>query len=283
MREHRNGFHKPVIGPLLTLVECEDATHRNYLEQNVPRWAWGTYITQDDRDRDKLSQAFKDFGLNVMNITNVSYREPDVSHLRSWGVTHRLDQCFQAEPIVKQALCDAGNVDRAFVMDPKVTDAQVEKLLKETNDVPKALTPRTVFNKTKSRYDPSAITLSTYGVKNSQLFTANANASQRAEVVEEIKGLKDDVATVKRSIEAANQEWNALQGQYPRGDEETGFHLEHAQGRGPEEERAAAAGAGGGEGAGSVPKERGRGGTRGDRRREAQGEHGEAGRKPSPR
>ena len=214
VREHRNGFHKPVIGPLLTLVECEDATHRNYLEQNVPRWAWGTYITQDDRDRDKLSQAFKDFGLNVMNITNVSYREPDVSHLRSWGVTHRLDQCFQAEPIVKQALCDAGNVDRAFVMDPKVTDEQVEKLLKETNDVPKALTPRTVFNKAKSRYDPSAITLSTYGVKNSQLFTANANASQRAEVVEEIKGLKDDVATVKRSIEAANQEWNALQGQY---------------------------------------------------------------------
>jgi len=37
-----------------------------------------------------------------MNISNVSYTETDISHLRSHGVTHRLDQVFRADPVVKQ-------------------------------------------------------------------------------------------------------------------------------------------------------------------------------------
>ena len=51
-----------------------------------------------------------------MNISNVSYTETDISHLKSHGVTHRLDQVFRADPVVKQAMVDGGNVDKSYVV-----------------------------------------------------------------------------------------------------------------------------------------------------------------------
>ena len=32
VQEHVNLFHKPVLGPVLTLIECDDRDHQNYLQ-----------------------------------------------------------------------------------------------------------------------------------------------------------------------------------------------------------------------------------------------------------
>ena len=55
VRENANYFVKPVLGPILTLMECADSNHRNMLSQSIANNVFGAYVTQTKADYDKVS------------------------------------------------------------------------------------------------------------------------------------------------------------------------------------------------------------------------------------
>lgn len=207
--EHQNLFHKPVLGPILTLIECDDKDHQNYLQMTCKDFLFSAYITQDIRDRDTLNSKFKELRLSAINVSNVTYREPDISHLHAKGITHRLDQTFRAEPVVKQVLVDGASIDRAYVARRDMAGEQIEHVLK-TTEVARVFTPSTIFNKTKSRYSTD-INLNSADVRPSRLFTVGTNAGERSSIVEQIRGLKDDKATIARQLHEASTRKTGLE------------------------------------------------------------------------
>jgi hypothetical protein len=197
VNEHDNMFHKPVLGPILTLIECADPDHQNYLQATIPSFLFGAYITQDSRDRDTLNARFKGLQLSVINVAEVKYTEPDISHLIKHGITHRLDQLFKADPAVMQAITDgAPGLTKGFVVDPRMSGDDIQKVLNSTEAF-QAYTPRTVFAKTTSRYS-TEIGLRSSDVRQSTLFRVGGDSAiERATVVEQIRGLRDDKANPK--------------------------------------------------------------------------------------
>lgn len=203
VQEHGNLFHQPVLGPVLTLIECDDKDHQNYLQQSCKEFLFAAYITQDSRDRDTLNAKFKELRLTSINVDRLTYREPDISHLTPLGITHRLDQVFRADPIVKQVLIDGAGVDKTYVARPDMTGEQIERVLK-TTEVSRAFTPKSIFNKTQSRYS-AEVGLSSSDVRPSRLFTVGTNAGERSAVVEQVRGFRDDKATLDAQLSEANR------------------------------------------------------------------------------
>ena len=68
------------------------------------------------------------------------WSEPDVSHLRELGVTHRLDQTFDAPAVIKTVLCNVSSLHKAYAL-KSMPGAQVER--REDTEVRRAFTPDT--------------------------------------------------------------------------------------------------------------------------------------------
>jgi chromosome segregation ATPase len=125
VRENANYFVKPVLGPILTLMECADPTHRNMLSQSINNTVFGAYVVQTKADYDKVHGTARAMKCDVYLVDKVTWTEPDVSHLASLGVTHRLDQTFDAPAVIKTVLCNVASLHKAYALKP-MPGAQVD-------------------------------------------------------------------------------------------------------------------------------------------------------------
>jgi len=188
VRENENYFVKPVLGPILTLMECADVHHRNMLSQTIPNWMFGAYVIQTKADYEKIAPVAGKLGCDVLLVENASWTEPDISHLKPLGVTHRLDQAFTAPAAIKTALCEMAALHKAYAL-KKMPGAQVEKILKET-EVMRAFTPDAAFNVTKSRYDANAISISSNDLRRSNTFQGGIDTAEKADMERRIQEAK---------------------------------------------------------------------------------------------
>ena len=168
VRENANYFVKPVLGPILTLMECADQTHRNMLSQSIANNVFGAYVTQTKADYDKVSATARAMRCDVFLVEKSVWSEPDVSHLRELGVTHRLDQTFDAPAVIKTVLCNVSSLHKAYAL-KSMPGAQVERIVK-TTEVRRAFTPDTAYASSTSRYDASAVAITVRDLRVSNTF-----------------------------------------------------------------------------------------------------------------
>ena len=199
VEENQKTFFGKVIGPILDCIECEDTDHRNYLQQQVPDYIFAAFVNTDPRDDDKLGEVFKrnNWG-SLIHSPEPTWTYPDVSHLASKGVTHRLDQVIKADQAAMQVLCDYGGVHRAYIVDKKMKGEEIDRLMRST-DVSRVFQPETMFGRITSRYDRSAVSFSSSAVRKSSFFTTVTNAGEEKKLTRTLNMARDDVATLYRA------------------------------------------------------------------------------------
>lgn len=192
--ENKNYFVKPVLGPVLTLMECNNTDHRNMLAHALPNYSFGMYICQTRADYDKVAPLALKYGIDVSIIESVNYRPPDISHLLKHGVTHTLDMVFDAPAVVKQLLCVNHAIHKSFVL-KKMAGEQIERIFKET-EIMRALTPDTVMNKNVSHWDKNAISIQTNELRRgSQIFTGGVDPAEKAAMQKRVEAANKQIQT----------------------------------------------------------------------------------------
>ena len=197
VRENANYFVKPVLGPILTLMECADQTHRNMLSQSIANNVFGAYVTQTKADYDKVSATARAMRCDVFLVEKSVWSEPDVSHLRELGVTHRLDQTFDAPAVIKTVLCNVSSLHKAYAL-KSMPGAQVERIVK-TTEVRRAFTPDTAYASSTSRYDASAVAITVRDLRVSNTFQGGVDERERGELEKRVEGARREVAALAKT------------------------------------------------------------------------------------
>ena len=197
VRENANYFVKPVLGPILTLMECADSNHRNMLSQSISNTVFGAYVTQTKADYDKIHATARAMKCDVFLVDKCTWSEPDVSHLTHLGVTHRLDQTFDAPAVIKTALCNVSSLHKAYALKP-MPGAQVEKIV-QTTEVRRAFTPDTAYASSTSRYDASARSITVRDLRASNTFQGGVDERERAELEKRAEGARKEVAALAKT------------------------------------------------------------------------------------
>ena len=196
VRENANYFVKPVLGPILTLMECADPTHRNMLSQSIANTVFGAYVTQTKADYDKIHATAREMKCDVFLVETCTWSEPDISHLKSLGVTHRLDQTFDSPAVIKTALCHVSSLHKAYAL-RAMPGAQVEKIV-QTTEVRRAFTPDTAYAASTSRYDASARSITVRDLRASNTFQGGVDERERAELEKRAESARREVAALAK-------------------------------------------------------------------------------------
>ena len=214
VRENANYFVKPVLGPILTLMECADPTHRNMLSQSINNTVFGAYVVQTKADYDKVHGTARAMKCDVYLVDKVTWTEPDVSHLASLGVTHRLDQTFDAPAVIKTVLCNVASLHKAYALKP-MPGAQVERIVK-TTEVRRAFTPDTAYAASSSRYDAQAQSITVRDLRNSNTFQGGVDERERGELEKKVEGAKKEVAALNKQKGVVQERRKKLENEVER-------------------------------------------------------------------
>ena len=180
-------FTKDVYGPMLCEVAVNDRLHAGYLEQAVPQSFWSMFVTCCDEDRNALLAATKSLNVSCQNYTGSLSGvggAPVSAELKKLGVTGTLDTVFDAPPLVKAALNDAGGLTRAYI-----GGAEAEKNTDAIMSMPNVnmlWTPSNQYVGSGSKYDSAARYVRIVPVRPNRLFTSNANPAIRAELTQRL-------------------------------------------------------------------------------------------------
>jgi len=111
-------FEKPVIFPFME-IQVKDDQHAKYLEFQLGKNIW-VCLVQTDKDRDTIAKQtdLKEWRVLVIKMAGTGgppHHPFDLENAKLPGVTHWLDQIFDAPPLVKAAMIDLSSLDRCMV------------------------------------------------------------------------------------------------------------------------------------------------------------------------
>eukprot|EP00850_Spirogloea_muscicola_P011581 SM000072S21215 [mRNA] locus=s72:375971:384123:- [translate_table: standard] len=205
IEQNRGRFQGRVYGPVLTEVSVQHKQHATYLEQHVPNWIWGAFITTHSEDRDMLMANLEHLRIAVINTEdqhgNLRDNAPDVTdEMKALGVMQRLDGCFTAPPVVRRVLMAHGGVHHSFVGNLQA-DRQADQVA--SLGIKDLWTPESHYRWTESRYSGYKSTI-IHAVRPGRLFSSEVNAT-------EAEGLERKQLELEREINCASEEVKGLQ------------------------------------------------------------------------
>lgn len=218
VQRHRNELRKEVYGPVLIEVNVPHQKHASYLETQVPNYIWKSFITQDPVDRDFLVKGLKAFDIPVLNY--VGDRSPSrkplpvSEEMRKLGIYSRLDQVFDAPPVVKDVLVSQAALDHSFVGSAD-TDRRAD-------EVPRLgifdlWTPDSHYRWSTSRYG-GHISASVEQVHPSRLFLYSVDTGEIERLRSRKKELEETIVGIEESFKALQAELRYLE------DDEANLH-----------------------------------------------------------
>lgn len=119
-----SGFIAPVLGPIAVEIDVQNPRHAAMLEQMVFRTIWGMFVAQHPDDQQRLiTEMDRALGQKpaVTCILPEDASRPiehpggPASGLATWGITHTLDEVFDAPAPIKHTLCNESNIHKAYV------------------------------------------------------------------------------------------------------------------------------------------------------------------------
>lgn len=209
-------LHGHVYGPLACEVKVKDAQHAKYLEQHVPRWCWNMFVTTNEHDHGVLAQGLKALRVNVGTYTgnveeSIKHPSGDATEYSQYGITHTLDEVFDAPNIVKHILKDNAQIHRAYVGDA-TTDRRMDDL---RNDracvaVERVFTPVSMYNKMSSRYS-AQVSWSVSEIRPAQMLNDERDTAGREEIEAKIREQKSAIVALREKEEELERRRRPMQ------------------------------------------------------------------------
>jgi len=210
---NRNLFRMPVFGPLVLEMNVPDSLHAKYLEHMIPGWLLTAMITQCPEDRDVISEEIRkqNFSTTCVNASHESFdaHSPcDIRDLEEFGITHFLDQVFDAPPIIKAVLCRRCNLHMIAAGSHKTEDFR-EKLL-HRNDLQCFLLPDTCFSKTISHYGKRNVSTRMDPLKHGR-YLMGVDTAERQKCEKELNSIRSQLQSLENELNAIQNSEKQLQ------------------------------------------------------------------------
>ena len=141
IQQNRKEFRKPVIGPICCEVNPESELAAAYVEQHVPNATWKSFIVQDKADYDLIYREVRDKQKVPINLIQIGHISPPEARLysdevmevlkRDHGVLGYLDELFQADDLVAEALRSTALTHKVLVGNEQTQKSMDDRNLKE--------------------------------------------------------------------------------------------------------------------------------------------------------
>ncbi|KAA6420293.1 MAG: structural maintenance of chromosomes 5 [Trebouxia sp. A1-2] len=186
---NRSGLFRGVVyGPILLEVQVQDKQHGIYLEENCPLSLWQRFVTTFREDQDLLVKEFADKtkGYNFRPIVSnyqgnpqavITHPKGEAQQYARYGITHTLDQVFEAPPVVKHVMTDEANLNEAYV---GTRETHPEDCLSNNPQLANLWTPESHYSVRTSMYNKDARSQSVSQVNgNRNLISGSASSQER--------------------------------------------------------------------------------------------------------
>ncbi|CAI5480010.1 unnamed protein product, partial [Closterium sp. Yama58-4] len=204
-----------VYGPILAEVNVIDPdAHGAFLESHVAGWVWKAFVTTMPEDRDLLVRHLKPLGVAVVNESSrpeelgpPAHAMAVDAHLQRLGVTHRLDEVFNAAPVVRSVLNQQSQLFRSFVGSPEA-DRNAEAI--QERGVEDLWTPGSHYRWMRSRYNGS-ISATMHDVRPSRLFSQESGLQEEEQLQAEKERIDARGRELHERAQAVRREQRALE------------------------------------------------------------------------
>ncbi|KAL0040483.1 hypothetical protein WJX77_008439 [Trebouxia sp. C0004] len=181
-------FRGMVYGPILLEVQVQNKQHGIYLEENCPLTLWQRFVTTYREDQDLLVKEFaeKNKGYNFRPIVSnyqgnpqavITHPKGEAQQYARYGITHTLDQVFEAPPVVKHVMTDEANLNEAYV---GTRETHPEECLRDNPQLANLWTPESHYSVRTSMYNKDARSQSVSQVSgNKNLISGSASSQER--------------------------------------------------------------------------------------------------------
>lgn len=151
-------FRGQVFGPIAVEVECRDAEHVKYLDQHCAADVWQSFVVLHPEDQEAIiahfasSNQYRPHVICLHRSPNeaIPYPAGQASIYSSYGITHTLDQVFEASHVIKLALVDQSGINSTFV---GTAHTDVEKLIEDHPRMRNIFTPTASYRVHQSQYN----------------------------------------------------------------------------------------------------------------------------------
>eukprot|EP01132_Coremiostelium_polycephalum_P003135 gene3135-3919_t len=154
IRHNPNYFEKPIFGPICLEMNVENEDHAKYLEFSMPNWLLTAFVPQTPGDKERFIQELVEKQrLRLNSILLVNRTEPrrdyNIQDFQKFGITHFLDQTFDSNEYVKDAILDSVPIHNIGA-GTNETNKYYEDLAKSNLNI--FFTPQRQYYKSRSQY-----------------------------------------------------------------------------------------------------------------------------------
>ncbi|CAI7782910.1 unnamed protein product, partial [Closterium sp. NIES-53] len=172
------------------------------------------FVTTVPEDRDFLVRHLKPLGLAVVNESSrpeelgpPAHAMAVDAHLQRLGVTHRLDEVFNAAPVVRSVLNQQSQLFRSFVGSQEA-DRNAEAI--QERGVEDLWTPESHYRWLRSRYNGS-LSINAHGVRPSRFFSQESGLQEEEQLQAERERIDASGRELQERANAVRREQRALE------------------------------------------------------------------------
>ncbi|KAK9915722.1 hypothetical protein WJX75_003203 [Coccomyxa subellipsoidea] len=208
--ENKARFKGKIYGPVLLEVTVKDAQHAKYLEMQLPRNMWTRFVTVFREDQDELSREAHKRGIKIITSNysaspNAPLQHPDgpASQYADHGVTHTLDEVFEAPPVIKRIFNDESVITKAYVGSAQ-TDAPA--FLRAHPNIMNLYTPESNYRIRVSAYNTAARSQQVKAIPQHCQFLGGArdNKEERAQIDARCRETQQAIDAIQSEMHALN-------------------------------------------------------------------------------
>eukprot|EP00245_Coleochaete_scutata_P017106 TRINITY_DN822_c0_g1_i1.p1 TRINITY_DN822_c0_g1~~TRINITY_DN822_c0_g1_i1.p1 ORF type:complete len:1117 (+),score=313.61 TRINITY_DN822_c0_g1_i1:202-3552(+) len=197
--QNRGKLRRPVLGPILCEMNVANKEHAAFLEGHIPKFLFAAFITSCAEDRDFLmrSPMKNQFKATILNQEDDSGGNQQSGFVRpeyqSLGITHSLEDTFEAPEKVKTVLRNMAGINSSFV-GTREAEQNVEHLMRL--GVSDLWTPESHYRVTKSRYSNATSNSMQPVLMNLRFFSTETGASEAQELQMKLTEMEQQLSVI---------------------------------------------------------------------------------------
>ncbi|KAM9994805.1 hypothetical protein ACTFIY_001004 [Dictyostelium cf. discoideum] len=211
LRQNQNLFKQKVFGPICMEINVQNPEHAAFLEMTLSFNLMMTFVFQSMEDRETFHSNVIDNGKRLRVNTLVSRggskmeRVNNIEDFRAIGATHYLDETFEADQVVKDAIMDSIPIFKSIVFDRRALNNE-ETITKHINSF---FTPNGSYYTTYSRYGDRKPTTRVSNFKAAK-WLSGINTGKKDELQNRFQQAKVRLDQEKLSAEEIRQKQNQI-------------------------------------------------------------------------